>query len=132
MFRFKILQVRLEHPEEKIDIVGRLRDFENALVSLLIRKTDPQGQFFRDEIDAAQPKGKLLQKPAEHEKQRLGGFDLMIELKTFVERFRRLNKFQEARRGTICSFPKPDGVGAEPSPQLFLIQRRQLPERVNP
>ena len=100
MFRFKILQVRLEHSKEKIDIIGRLRDFENALVSasrtgicLIIRKTDPERQFLRDQIDAAQPKGKLFQKPAEHEEQWLGGFDLVIELKTFVERFRWLNKF---------------------------------------
>src|ERR1700693_2577871 len=33
MFRFKILQMRLQHPEEKIDIVRRLRDFKNSLVS---------------------------------------------------------------------------------------------------
>src|SRR5437764_405846 len=104
MFRFKIFQVRLEHPKEKIDIVGRLRDFENALVSasrtgicLIIRKTDPERQFLRDQIDAAQPKGKLFQKPPEDEKQRLRGFDLVIELKTFLKSFRWLNKFYEAR-----------------------------------
>src|SRR5213082_3269035 len=110
MFRFKILQVRLEHSKEKIDIIGRLRDFENALVSARsepdwhctgicwfvlprIRKTDPQSQFPCDQIDAAQPKGKLFQKPPEHEEQWLGGFDLVIELKTFLKSFRWLNKF---------------------------------------
>src|SRR5438552_7126069 len=124
MFRFKILQVRLKHSKEKIDIVGRLRDFENALVTLLvrhggfvlarIRKTDAERQFFRDEIDRAQPQGELLQKPAEHEKERLRSFDLMIELKTFIERFRWLNKFQEPRRGPVCPLPEPDSDGAEP------------------
>ena len=94
MLGFKILQVRLEHSKEKIDIVGRLRDFENALVSLLTRKTDLQRQFSCDEIDRAQPQSELLQKPTEHEEQWLRRFDLVIELKTFVERFRRLNKFQ--------------------------------------
>src|SRR5882724_11893763 len=101
MFRFKILQVCLEHPEEKIDIVARLRDLENALVTLLIRKTDAERQFFRDQIDPAQSQREVLQKPAEHEQQRFGGFDLVIELKAFLERFRWLNKFQEPRRGTI-------------------------------
>src|ERR1700736_4510197 len=117
MRRFKILKVRLEHPKEKIDIVGRLRDFENALVSASrtgicwfvlarIRKSDPQRQFFRDQIDRAQPQRELVQKPAKHEEQRLGRLDLMIELKTFVKRFRRLNKFQKPRRGAICPFPE--------------------------
>ena len=95
--------MRLEHPEEKIDIVGRLRDFENALVSLRIRpggfvlarirKSDPQGHLVCDEIDAAQSQRELLQKPAEHEQERLSRLDLVIELKTFVEGFGRLNKF---------------------------------------
>ncbi len=121
MFRFKILQVCLEHPEEKIDIVARLRDLENALVTLLTRKTDAERQFFRDQIDRAQPQRELIQKPAEHEEQRLGGLDLMIELKTFLERFRWLNKFQQARRGAIGAFPKPDGVGAEPVSKFLFI-----------
>src|SRR5205085_12030079 len=117
MFRFKILQVRLEHPEEKIDLVGRLRDFENTnmcflartgsssrspsrtgtsqsrLVFVRTRKGDAQGQLAGDQINAAQSNGELFEKAPENEKQRLGGFDLMIELKTFIERFRRLNKF---------------------------------------
>ena len=42
MLRFEILQVRLEHSEQKIGIVGRLRNFERALVTLLVRKSDPQ------------------------------------------------------------------------------------------
>ena len=75
MFGFKILQMGLEHPKEKIDIVRRLRDFKNPLVSLLgrrergfvsavgrvrlvadlarIRKSDREGQLARDEIDGA-------------------------------------------------------------------------------
>src|SRR5213083_3055097 len=61
--------MRLEHPKEKIDIVGRLRNFEPAFVLLLIRKSNPQGEFFCDEIDPAQPQRELLQKAAEHEKE---------------------------------------------------------------
>src|SRR6202030_227419 len=74
VLRFKILQMRLEHAKEKIDIVGRLRNFENALVNLFvrrggsvspvgrvrlvadlarIRKSDPQGQFACNQINCA-------------------------------------------------------------------------------
>src|SRR6202030_241043 len=77
-------------------------------------------------------KGKLFQKPSQHEEERFGGLDLMIELKTFVERFRRLNKFQEPRCGPICPFPKPDRFLPEPRPQFLFIQRSQLPQRMNP
>ena len=118
MFRFKILQMRVEHPKEKIDIVGRLRNFENALVCLLVRrsesvpwrigKSDPQSQFLCDEIDRTQPQRELLQKAAQHEEERLGGFDFVFELEALVERFRRLNKFEQPIRLPIRSFPKPD------------------------
>ena len=79
VIRFKILQMRLEHSEEKIDIVTRLRDFEHTNVYFLgrtdsasrspsrtgscrcrdrfivarIRERDRQCQLFRDEIDRA-------------------------------------------------------------------------------
>jgi hypothetical protein len=85
----------VQHPEEKIDIVGRLRDFENAFVSLLvrrsesipwrIRKRDSQSQFFYDVIDCAQPHRELLQKTAQHKEERLGGFDLVFKLEAFPE-----------------------------------------------
>src|SRR2546423_12632582 len=96
MFRLKILQVRLEHSEEKIDIVSWLRDFEHTLMLeagswelgvvrlvadlLRIGKMNREGELFRDQINAAQPQGELFEEPPKHEKQRLGRFDLMIEL----------------------------------------------------
>src|SRR3984893_17373983 len=132
MLRFKILQMRVQHPKEKIDIVGRLRNFESALVSLLVRKTDPQGDFFGDEIDRSQPQRELLQKPAQHEKQRLGSLNLVFEFKALIKRLRRLNKFQEARRCSIGPFPKPDGIGAEPVSKFLFIQGSKLPQGVNP
>jgi len=124
MFRFKILQVGLEHSKEKIDIVRWLRNFENALVRFLFRKRDPQGQFLGDQIDRAQSQSELFEKPPENEEQRLGRFDLVIELKTFLERFRRLNQFQEPRRGPIGPFPKPDSFDAEPVSKLLFIEGR--------
>ena len=40
MVGLKILQMCLEHAKQKIDIVGRLRDFENAFVNLLVRRSE--------------------------------------------------------------------------------------------
>ena len=34
----KILQMRVKHPKKKIDIICRLRNFENAFVKLFIAK----------------------------------------------------------------------------------------------
>src|SRR5205085_2236493 len=93
MLRFKILQVRLQHSEKKIDIIGWLRNFEHTNVCFLARhsgfvlmrtrESDRQREFARDEINAAQSQCELLKKPAKNKEQRLGGFDLVIELKTF-------------------------------------------------
>src|SRR5438128_7794440 len=104
MFGSKILQVRLEHAKEKINIVGRLRDFENALVTLFARlggsmlwrigKGDLQGEFFCDQINRSQPNREMLEKTSEHENQRFGIFDLVFKLEVFLEQFRRPNQFE--------------------------------------
>src|SRR6266704_3157385 len=85
MFGSKVLQMRLEHAKEKIDIIGRLRNFENPLVCLLISERDLQRQFFCYQINPGQPQRELLQKTAEHKKERLGCFDFVLELKAFLE-----------------------------------------------
>src|ERR1051325_9456820 len=90
--------MRLEHAEEKIDIVRRLRNFEYALVILFVRKRDPQRQLARDEINRAQPEGELLQKPPQHEEEGLSRLDLVLELEALLELFRRQNKFQQPIR----------------------------------
>src|SRR6266542_4998420 len=115
MFGLKIFQVRLEHAKEKIDIVGWLRDFENAFVNLFVRRSgsvlatgrvrptgglwriregDLQSQFFCDEINCAQPHRELLQKTAQHEQERLGGFNFILKFKALLERLRGSNQFE--------------------------------------
>src|SRR3984893_9640831 len=131
MFRFKILQMRVQHPKEKIDIVGRLRNFESAFVMLLVRKRDSQIDFFGDEIDRAQPQRELLQKPAQHEKQRLGSLNLVVEFKALIKRLRRLHKVKEPIRSPIRACPQPDCFQPEPRSELFLIRRSELSKRVN-
>jgi hypothetical protein len=132
MIRSKIFQVRLKHPKEKIDIVSRLRDFENALVSAVIRKMDCECDLARDEIDCDQAQCELFKKSPEDEEQGLRGLDLVIELKTFIESFRGLNQFERAGSGTVGPFPEPDRLGAEAIPQLLFIKSNQLPKGMNP
>ena len=141
MFRFKILQMHMQHPEEKIDIVGWLWNFEAAFVTLFvrrsesvpwrIRKSNSQGDFFGDEINRTQPQRELLQKPAEHKKEWLSRFDFVFELEAFFKRLRWLNKFKEPIRSPICAFPQPDCFRPEPHTELFLIERSELSKRVN-
>src|SRR6266536_960505 len=102
MFGLKIFQVRLEHPKEKIDIVGRLRDFEAAFVLLLVRrsesvlpygrrigKSNSQGEFFCDEVNSGQPQRELLQKATQHKEKGLGCFNLVFKLENLLEFLRR-------------------------------------------
>src|SRR5436190_4961012 len=118
MLRSKILQMHLEHPEQKIDIVCRLRNFENALVTLFIRERDSQRQFFRDEINCCQTHGELLQKTAEHEKQRLGCFDFALKLETLLERLRRPNQFEQSTGSSVGALPHTDRFGAKSHPKF--------------
>src|SRR6267143_1107259 len=133
--------MRMQHPKEKIDVVSWLRNFEAAFVNLLvrrsesvlwrIRKSNPQGDFFGDEIDRAQPQRELLQKPAQHEKQRLGSLDLVFEFKALIKRLRRLNKFKEPIRSPIRAFPQPHSFRPEPCAELFLIEGSELSKRMD-
>src|SRR6266446_4977017 len=150
MFRSKILQVRLEHAKQKIDIVSRLRNFENAFVNLFvrhggfvspvgrirpmvdlarIRERNLQGQFFC--YDPTQPQRELLQKTAEHEKKRLGCFNLVLELKSFLERLRRSNQFEHSIGSHVGTLPHSDCFRAKSRGKLLLIKRRQLTKRVD-
>src|SRR5690242_208624 len=122
MFGFKMLQVRLEHSKEKIDIIRWLRDFENSLIRSVIRKMNRESQLAGDEINAAQAERELFEKSPKDKQQRLCGFDLVIELKTIVERFRWLNKFEQPRRGPIRTFPKLNGSISEPIPEFLFIE----------
>src|SRR6266478_4391889 len=131
MFRSKILQVRLEHAKEKTDIVCRLRNFENAFVNLFVRERDLQRQFFCYEINAAQSQRELLQKTAEHEQQRLGRFNFIFKLKAFLERLWRPNQFEHSIVCSIRALPHTYCFWAKSGAKLLLVQRRQLPERVN-
>src|SRR5436305_12781097 len=105
MLRAKILQMRLKHPEEKIDIVCRLRNFENSFVTLFARhggfvltricERASQRQFFRNEINCCQTHGELLQRPAKHEKHWLDWFDHALKLQPLLERLRRPNQLEQ-------------------------------------
>src|SRR5882757_4671615 len=131
MLRSKILQMRQEHPEQKIYIVCRLRNFENAFVYLFIPERDSQRQFLCDEINSCQTHRELLQKTAQHEKQRLGCFDFALKLETLMERLRRPNQFEQSIGSSVGALPHADCFGAKSRPKLLLIQRRKLTQRMN-
>ena len=86
--------MRLEHAKQKIDIVCRLRNFENAFVNLFVRERDLQSQFFCDEINCAQPHCELLQKTAQYEQERLGCFNFIFKFEPLLERLRGSNQFE--------------------------------------
>ena len=153
MLRSKILQMRLEHPEQKIDIVCRLRNFENPFVTLFARhggfvspvgrirpvadltricEGDSQRQFLCDEINCCQTHRELLQKTAQHKKQRLGCFDFALKLETLLERLRRPNQFEQSTGSSIGALPHADRFGAKSRAKLLLIKRRKLAQGMNP
>src|SRR5436190_23852922 len=131
MLRAKILQMRLKHPEEKIDIVCRLRNVENPFVTLFARhggfvltricERDSQRQFFRNEINCCQTHGELLQKPAQHEKHRLGCFDFPLKFETLLERLRRPNQFEQSIGSSVGALPHADRFGSKSRPKLLLF-----------
>jgi hypothetical protein len=51
MLRSKVFQMRVQHPKKDVFVVGRLRNFENALVLRFVSESNAQAQFFGDEID---------------------------------------------------------------------------------
>ena len=131
MLRFKIFQMRVQHPKEKIDIVGRLRNFKTALVIFFVRKSNPKSEFFCDEVDRAQSQSELLQKTAQHEKQRLDRFDFVFELEAFRKRFRRLDQLEQSSRLPIRAFPKTDCFRSKARVEIVFIQAGELTEGVN-
>src|SRR5262249_15935404 len=131
MLGSKILQMRLEHPEQKIDVVCRLRNFENALVYLFIRERDSHRQFFLYQINCSQTHSQLLQKATEHEKQRLGCFDFALKLETLLERLWRPNQLKESTGSSVGPLPDANRSGAKSHSQLFLIQCRQLTKGID-
>ena len=62
LVRRKILQMRVQHPKEKIDIVGWLRDGEFPFVTFFVGKSNPQSDFFGDQVNRVQTQCELLQK----------------------------------------------------------------------
>src|ERR1700731_1933490 len=131
MLGFEILQVRLQHAKEEIDIIRRRGNLETTLVGSSIAKLNPQPELFRDEIDSAQAKSELRQKAAQNKQQRFGGFDFVFKLKTFVKTFRRLNELQQPHRLAAGVFPKANRVTTEADADLLFIEPRKIAKGVN-
>src|SRR6478672_6671948 len=83
-FRSKIFQVRVKHPEKRFDVVRRLGNFESVRVAVLVAENNFELELADDEMDRVQSQGKLLEKPAQHEEERLARFDFVFEFERFL------------------------------------------------
>src|ERR1051326_9432936 len=66
--RGKIFEMRVEHSEKRFDVVRRLGDFEPVRVTALFAENNFELQLTRDKMKRAEPHGKLLEKPVQHER----------------------------------------------------------------
>src|ERR1700716_2442068 len=119
--------MRVQHPKEKIDIVAWLRNFETPDVILLSAKLKSKCNLFRHQIDCIQSNRELLQKAAQHKKQRLNCFDFVFEFEALLEGFRRVNQLEESSELAMGAFPKDNCFSSKARPQVFFIELRQIP-----
>jgi hypothetical protein len=104
---------------------------ETVLVGSFVRKNKPESQLLSDEIKRAEPSAELLEKALQDKKERLGGFDFVLELELLGESFRRPNESQKPGRFAARFFPEPDGFRPEEGGQLVLGESGELAERVD-
>ena len=99
---------------------------------MFIRERDSQGQLFCDQINAVQLQRELLQKTAEHEKQRLGGFNFVFEFEVLLKRLRRPNQFKHPIGFPVRALPHSDSFRTESRRELLFIKGSELTKRMNP
>ena len=95
MFGPKIFQMGLEKAKEQIDGVGWIGDLEPMFVFRLVGKPQTKSQLLSNEIERAEAPGQLLEETPQDKKERLGGFDFVLELDLLEKNFRRPHKSQE-------------------------------------
>jgi len=116
----------VEHPEKRFDVVRRLRDFESVGVTALVAKSDFELELARDEMERTQPDGKLLEKAAKHEEERLARFDFVLELEQFFERFPDGHELEKPRRFSSRAFPELDSDRSEAGGNVFASEGGEL------
>src|ERR1051326_896338 len=124
--RGKIFQMRVEHPEKRFDVVRRLGNFEPVRVTALVAENNFELKLTRDKMKRAEPHGKLLEKPLQHEEKRLARFDFVFELECFLERFPDRNELEQPHPFFGGAFPKLNSDRPEPSRDRFLLERGEL------
>src|SRR4051812_9737117 len=90
----KIFQVRVQHSEQRFDVIRRLGNLESVDVIALVAECDLELQLADDEMNRVEPHRKLLKKPAEHEEERLARLNLRFEFEGLLERFTDRDEFQ--------------------------------------
>src|SRR5215210_4346248 len=96
----------VEHPKEHFDVIGRFRNFKPMLIRALVAKPDLKLQLACHEMEGLEPHRKLLQKTAQHEKERLARLDFIFELECFFERIRDADELEQTCPLAVGTFPK--------------------------
>ena len=122
----EILEMRVQHPEKNFDVVGRLGDFEPVRVTAFVAKNNLETQIAHHEMKPAEPHGKLLEKPAKHEEERLARLDFIFELERFLERFPDRHELEEPRGFPRRAIPQLHPDWPQPRGDCFFFQGREL------
>ena len=79
----------------------------------------------------AEPECELLEKTAEDEKERLGGFDFVFEFELLFENLRWPNEAQKAGRCSAGLVPEMGGEGTEAGPKLIAFESGEIAQGMN-
>src|SRR5256884_3922664 len=123
--------MRVQHPEEHLDVIARLRNFKIMPVRVLVAKGNFQLELARDEVERFEPERELLQKTAQNKEQRLNRFDFIFELERFLEKLRHGNELEKTRRFPARPVPKLKTDRAKPRADCFLLQSGKPTQRMN-
>src|SRR5438477_12738674 len=99
--------MRVQHPEEHLDVIARLRNFKMMPVRVLVAKGNFQLKLARDEVERFELKRELLQKTAQNKEQRLNRFNFIFELERFIEKLPHRNELEKPRRCPARPVPTP-------------------------
>src|SRR3954465_7339348 len=122
----KIFQVRLQHPEKRFDVVGRLGDLKPVRVTVLVAESDFELELARHQMESAKSNGKLLEKPSQYKEKRFAGFNFVFEFERFFKRFAKRDELEQARCFSGSPFPKFDPNRPEPGGNCFLFESGEL------
>ena len=88
VLRAKIFQMSLKEAEEDLHRVSRIGNLETVLILGFVRESELESELAGDEIKRAEAAAQLFKEAPQDKKERLGGFDFVLEFDLFLENFR--------------------------------------------